>query len=245
MSRSSELGTRVAFSSSLAQIARARANAENKTSDASAYGALAYAPRKMPAKAPPRLAPEPDFDVWVEAHYFGFGSHLGNVDNDGHFGMLYLGVDRPLTPSVLLGALVQFDWMNESSSAAGSEVKGRGTMAGPYVSLRLAPNLFVDARAAWGLSADDVDSFGQYTAKFSANRWLAHAKLTGNWHWQGFRLTPSVALDYIQEHQRDYHPGQHGLQHAAMVLAQCSAGNGTTPGDGEVTLSTLNQPRRR
>ena len=204
LSRSSELGTRMAFSTSLAQIARAHAQAEDKFADASAYEALAYAPRKMPVKAPTRLAPEPGFDVWVEAHYLGFGSHLGNVDNDGHFGVLYLGVDRPLTPSMLLGALVQFDWMDESSSAAGSSVKGRGTMAGPYIGVRLAPNLFLDARAAWGLSRNDVDPVGQYTDKFSANRWLAHAKLTGNWHWQDFRLTPSVALDYIQEHQRDY-----------------------------------------
>ena len=150
----------------------------------------------MPVKAPPRLAPEPGFDVWVEAHYLGFGSHLGNVDNDGHFGVLYLAADRPLTPSVLLGALVQFDWMNKSAAAAGSSVKGCGTMGGPYVSVRLAPNMFLDARAAWGLSRNDVDPFGQYTDKFSANRWLAHAKLTGNWHWQDFRLTPSVALDY-------------------------------------------------
>ena len=77
-------------------------------------------------------------------------------------------------------------------------------MAGPYVSVRLTPNMFFDARAAWGLSTNDVNPFGFYTDNFSTNRWLAHAKLTGNWHWEEYRLTPSIALDYIQEHQRDY-----------------------------------------
>jgi hypothetical protein len=77
-------------------------------------------------------------------------------------------------------------------------------MAGPYLSVRLAPDMFFDARAAWGLSANHVDPFGQYSDPFATNRWLAHAKLTGNWHWGLLRVTPSVAFDYIQERQHDY-----------------------------------------
>jgi outer membrane autotransporter protein len=33
---------------------------------------------------------------------------------------------------------------------------------------------------------------------------LAHARLTGNWRFGEFRLTPSVAFDYGQEHQQSY-----------------------------------------
>lgn len=203
---SNGLGTEMTFSTSLRQIARAEANANRARAvgDTLPGAALAYAKPRLPSKAPPRLAPDPGIDVWMEAHYLRFGSRLGGVDNDGNFGLLYLGADRLLTPSVLVGALVQFDWMNESSAAVSSSVSGKGAMAGPYVSLRLTPNLFFDARGAWGLSANNVDPFGQYTDNFSTDRWLAHAKLTGNWHWGGFRLTPSVALDYIQEHQRGY-----------------------------------------
>ncbi len=199
---SSGFGSQMVFSTSLAQLARAEANAASQGA-----GALAYAPQKMPLKMPlkaPRLAPDPGVDVWVEAHYQNFRSRLGSVDNDGHFGILYVGADKLVTPSILLGALVQFDWMDETSSTAGSRVAGHGAMAGPYVSVRLTPNMFFDARTAWGLSANDVDPFGAYTDNFSTSRWLAHAKLTGNWHWQDFRITPSVALDYIQERQRDY-----------------------------------------
>ena len=68
----------------------------------------------------------------------------------------------------------------------------------------MTPNLFFDARAAWGLSTNHVNPFGLYADNFSTNRWLAHAKLTGNWRWEEYRLTPSIAPDYIQEHQRDY-----------------------------------------
>lgn len=195
---SSGLDSHLVFSTSFSQIA----HAEAKAADKSVGGALAYA--KMPVKAAPRLAPQPPIDVWMEAHYLGFGSSLGGVDNNGHFGIVYVGADHLLTPSILIGALVQFDWMDESSAAAASSVSGHGTMAGPYVSMRLTPNLYFDARGAWGLSSNDIDPFGFYTDNFSTNRWLAHAKLTGNWHWHEFRFTPSVALDYIQEHQRDY-----------------------------------------
>jgi len=200
----SGLGSHMVFSTSLAQLARAEAKADDQTAGTVFGGALAYAGEpRMPVKAP-RLAPDPGFDVWAEAHYLSFRSRLGSVDNNGHFGILYVGIDRLVTPSILLGALVQFDWMNENSATVGSSVKGHGAMAGPYLSVRLTPNTFFDVRAAWGLSANDVDPFGLYTDNFSTSRWLAHAKLTGNWHWQDFRLTPSVAVDYIQEHQRDY-----------------------------------------
>ena len=200
----SGLGSHMVFSTSLSQLARAEARASDKASHPQLGSALGYASvPKMPVKTP-RLAPDPGFDVWAEAHYMSFRSRLGSVDNDGHFGILYVGVDRLVTPSILLDALVQFDWMDETSATAGSSVNGHGAMAGPYVSVQLSPNMFFDARAAWGLSANDVDPFGLYTDNFSTSRWLAHAKLTGNWHWQDFRLTPSVAIDYIQERQRDY-----------------------------------------
>ncbi len=195
------LDSHMVFSTSLSQIARAEANAESGGLPA---GALGYAAAKPFVKAPPPLAPDPSIDVWVEAHYARFGANLGNVDNDGNFGILYVGADRLVTPSVLVGALVQFDWMKESSAAVGSSVSGRGVMAGPYVSVRLSPHMFFDARGAWGVSTNDIDPFGLYTDNFSTNRWLVHGKLTGNWNWQDFRLTPSVALDYIQERQHDY-----------------------------------------
>ncbi|MGA7972355.1 MAG: autotransporter domain-containing protein [Pseudolabrys sp.] len=200
--KSNGLSSSMVFSTSLRQIARANAKAE-RADNAHAGDALAYAEPRLPFKAP-RLTPAPDINVWLETHYLHFGGSLGNVDNHGNFGILYLGADRLLTPSVLLGALMQIDWANEASAAAGSSASGKGAMAGPYVSVRLAPDLFLDARAAWGLSANNVDPLGSYTDNFSTDRWLAHAKLTGNWRWGGFRFTPSAALGFMQEHQRAY-----------------------------------------
>jgi hypothetical protein len=195
----SYLTSQMTFATSLTQIAQASAYAEEKAEAAKASSG----PRWFKARPNP-IAPESGIDIWTEAHYAGYGSNVGNVENKGDFGILYFGADYLATSSVLVGALVQFDWMNEKSSTLNSAVSGRGTMAGPYVSVRLTPNAFFDARAAWGMSSNQVNPFGTYTDGFATDRWLAHAKLTGNWNWQDFRLTPSVAVDYVQEHQRNY-----------------------------------------
>ncbi len=149
--------------------------------------------------------PNPRFDLWIEAHYVNFGSSSGNVERNGNFGIVYLGADYLVGRSVLVGALVQFDSLRENLPTPGTWIGGEGVMAGPYISARLTPHLFFDARAAWGSSRNHVDPFGFYEDAFATDRWLAHAKLTGNWNWgDDFRITPGIAFDYVQESQHQY-----------------------------------------
>jgi hypothetical protein len=42
----------------------------------------------------------------------------------------------------------------------------------------LSPNLYFDARAAWGQSDNSIDPLGVYTDNFSTDRSLVSAKLT-------------------------------------------------------------------
>ena len=175
-------GDRVDFATSLSQMMQAQA-------DKDAIGsALAYA---KPGKS--RIDPQPTINAWIEAHFNAFRSKDGGLDNRGRFAVVYAGVDYLVTPNVLVGALVQFDWMKESSNSISSTVDGHGTMGGPYISLRLTPDIFLDSRFAWGMSNNNVNPFGYYTDTFSTDRWLAHAKLTGNWRSGDFRVTPGVA----------------------------------------------------
>jgi uncharacterized repeat protein (TIGR01451 family) len=196
----SPFGSRLSFSTSLARITQAHADAEAQNE---LKRVMAYAgPLKAPPKRP--IAPVNRFDIWTEIHYSQFRSDLGGVDNKGHFGVGYLGADYLLTPWMLVGALVQFDSMAERSTVRGSRVEGDGVMAGPYVSMRLSPNLFFDMRAAWGVSDNKVNPFGVYQDKFTTSRWLAHAKLTGNWRSGDVRVTPSAWITFIEENQRGY-----------------------------------------
>jgi hypothetical protein len=149
--------------------------------------------------------PMPSFDVWVEVHYSHFDDDGGTLESEGEFGVIYLGADYLLNPAVLVGALVQFDWdAQDTATSPQSDLEGHGWMAGPYFSARITPGLFFDARAAWGTSDNTIEPFGLAKDDFSTDRWLASAKLTGNWSNGNFRVTPSLGVVYAQEHQNSY-----------------------------------------
>ncbi len=145
------------------------------------------------------------FDAWVEGHYRHFEDDAGGADTFGHFGVVYVGGDYLVTNSILIGALVQFDWAEETSRLTGSNVSGTGWMAGPYASMRLTPNVFLDGRVAWGQSDNTVDPFGGfYEDGFETDRWLANLNLKGNWMVNSIRVTPGISYTYFNEKQHAY-----------------------------------------
>lgn len=138
--------TRLGFATSLRDIARAAAAADaRKATEAGltfAGGAsLAFAARPNP------------FDIWIEGKYASFRDSRSNNDLDGHFGLVSLGADYVLNPSLLIGVMVQYDSMQQRSSTLATDVKGQGWMAGPCMTLRLSENVFWQARGAWGSRA--------------------------------------------------------------------------------------------
>ena len=144
-------------------------------------------------------------DVWVEGHYRHFEDNAGGADTFGHFGVVYVGGDYLVTDSILIGALVQFDWAEETSRLTGSNVSGNGWMAGPYASMRLTPNVFLDGRVAWGQSDNTVDPFGGfYEDGFETERWLANLNLKGNWMVNSIRITPGISYTFFNEKQHAY-----------------------------------------
>jgi outer membrane autotransporter protein len=152
----------------------------------------------------PASASTTGIDVWVEGHVSEYRSQSAANRSNGHFGVLYLGADYLLTPAILVGALVQFDWTGEHAALGGSSVDGRGYMAGPYASAKLTQHLFFDARIAWGASDNSVNPYGTYADDFSTDRRLAQAKLTGNWRFGNVRITPSVGYTSVEEKQHSY-----------------------------------------
>ncbi len=185
-----DTGSRLAFATSLSRLG-AHPNASLKDG-------VANGPARAASPATSGL------DVWVEGHFSDYRDRAGGSHSNGRFGVLYLGADYLLTPAILVGALVQFDWTGKSPGLSNTSIDGKGYMAGPYASVQLTQHLFFDARAAWGSSDNSVNPFGSYEDKFSTDRWLAHAKLTGNWHFGSFRVTPSLAYTYVEDKQESY-----------------------------------------
>ena len=72
------------------------------------------------------------------------------------------------------------------------------------MSAELTPNLFLDARAAWGTSDNSTSPLGTYVDSFDTTRWLARADLMGNWDFGPWRFTPSAGISYFEDEQDAY-----------------------------------------
>ena len=194
----SETGERIAFSTSLSQVMGANASADlAKQQTAMGLGSAAVYERPGPA-------PYQGVDLWTEGHFTSYSDDGGNANANGDLDILYVGADYPITESILIGVLGQFDWAHETTKADGSKVEGEGWMAGPYLSARLAESLFFDWRAAWGTSDNSTSPFGTYSDDWDSDRWLTTARLTGNWISNAWRLTPSAMFKYGEDRQDEY-----------------------------------------
>lgn len=144
------------------------------------------------------------FDVWAEGTLSYYENGTIGARQEGQGGLLYMGVSYQLHPAILVGVLMQFDWMSETTASLGMSASGNGWMAGPYVSVRLTRNLFFDTRAAWGQADNRVDPLGIFTDSFSTERGLVSGKLTGNWLYGRVLFRPSAEILYFHETQEAY-----------------------------------------
>ncbi len=190
-----------AFATSLAKMRQAAetARANQVAIDDEAGMGLGSMPRRQPHVAPPSSV-----DVWAQGSIYYYNDDDFNAHQQGHTSLIFAGADYLIRPGILVGLLVQSDWISERSAGLGTSASGNGWMAGPYISIGLTPNLFFDARAAWGQSDNSVDPLGVYTDHFSTDRSLVAAKLTGNWSYGRLWFRPSAEIAYFEETQLSY-----------------------------------------
>lgn len=138
------------------------------------------------------------WDIWVEGRYSAFDDDTANFNRSGHVGLLYVGGDYRVTENMIVGVLAQFDWAKDETGALQSKIDGNGWMIGPYLSARVHQNIYLDVRAAWGRSSNDLALAGA-TGAFDTSRWLVQGTLAGNWEYDAWRITPSAELAYASE----------------------------------------------
>jgi len=182
-------GKSIQFSQSLSRLRQQAAQSQMQR-DRMALGAGEAYPLAYQTASP--------WDLWVEGRYSAFNDDNGNLDRDGHVGVLYVGGDYRVAENMIVGVLAQFDWAKDDSGILASKVKGNGWMVGPYMSARIHENIFFDLRAAWGRSDNDIDVAGA-AGSFDTSRWLVKGTLAGNWVYDAWRITPSAELAYVEE----------------------------------------------
>ena len=157
-------------------------------------------------------------NLWIEGQYSSY-RHNNTARSDGEFGVVYLGADYFVHENLLVGVLGQFDWTRDETPIVGEIVDGDGWMVGPYVSTRLAQNLFVDVRGAWGKSNNSLSIQGFVTDdEFDTTRWLLSAALTGSKQYGNWRITPKASVSYLEEEQ-DAYLSTSGVQIGSQTVA--------------------------
>ena len=138
------------------------------------------------------------FDVWTEVQSGFSETGRPGSQTSSRSSVAYVGADYLVHPAILIGTLVEFDWVQERNSSASTLNDGQGWMVGPYMSARLTKNLFFDTHAAWGQSSNKSIIDGDI-ARFQTTRSLLQARLTGNWRMDSWNFTPSVDVSYFRE----------------------------------------------
>lgn len=141
------------------------------------------------------------FDLWTEVH-------IGNVSigsQDARFRILHVGADLKLFDSVLVGATLQLDDFRDRDVLEAGEAEGNGFLIGPYVTAQLAPQLFVEARAAWGGSSNTVAPLANQFDDFDTSRSLYSGSIIGQLE-VGKRtiFRPELTVRYLSEEQEAY-----------------------------------------
>ena len=149
-------------------------------------------------------SPQAKWDFWISGQVTKFDDDTGGGDGDGWFGIVYAGGDYRVNSSLLVGALVQIDYLDQQWNDLSASASGTGWMAGPYATVKITENLFLDTRAAWGMSSNEISPFNTYTDIFETQRWLVRAGLIGDWRFGDWMFRPSANVAYIQEAQEAY-----------------------------------------
>ncbi|WP_195179316.1 HYR domain-containing protein [Mesorhizobium sp. INR15] len=142
------------------------------------------------------------FDIWTEGTLGRFKSGSG----EGSFGIAHSGADYLLTPNVLVGLGLQVDWLNQDG-ADGATVSGVGYLVGPYATVRLSEHFYLDTRAGWGQSFNQVSPLGTFKDRFDGNRWLATAALIGSFDIERWKIKPEARVTMFEEKSEAYVDG--------------------------------------
>lgn len=179
----------VAFSTNLQQAQRASAAAQ--LTSPQKLGATAA----RPIAAPPQRA----FNIWAEGFWQYFDKDDSIGESDGHSGVLYAGADYLLSPSILLGALVQYDDVESRYDDLPLKLDKSGWMVGPYAVVRLTDSLFFQGRAAWGRSNNELSLDKAFDDSFDSDRWLVKGRLLANLRTGPWVLRPGASIAYVEE----------------------------------------------
>ncbi|MCZ4296487.1 Ig-like domain-containing protein [Henriciella marina] len=152
------------------------------------------------------------WDVWLAAEASGIRDDRADERSRTDFATVQLGVDYLLRDDVIIGAMAQYDWMedearevfSDAGAVRGAQVQGEGWMAGPYAVWRVKDSLVVDGLAMFGESDNRVNPLGLYSDDFETERYMVRANVTGEIRSGPWTVRPQAGITQYKETQSAY-----------------------------------------
>ncbi len=142
-----------------------------------------------------------DFNIWLDGNVSLYRDD--GTGDWGTFGLLNLGADYLVSDRLLVGLSLHVDRMTDPTDED-EQLTGLGWLAGPYASMEIARDIFLDTSLRYGGSANDIEA-GDWTGDFDTRRWMADIALSGEWQMTPDTvLTPAMRLVYFDETVEDY-----------------------------------------
>jgi hypothetical protein len=165
------------------------------------------------------------FDIWFDSTFALFE----RAGTDGLFSTGTVGADYLLTDDLLIGAFLSVDHLTQSATPFADEISGLGWLAGPYATLQLGDNLYLDILAGAGTASNSVDKGTGTPDTFDSSRWLVNASLQGTWGNDSWRFAPRLGFGYFEETSEGYTEGD-GFEIAPVTvgMGRIAAGPGIT-----------------
>ena len=144
-------------------------------------------------------SPDTDSGLWVRLN----GTWTNEETRKTKYVFGALGRHYAVSPNLLVGGMVELDFISQEDGA--ETIEGRGWLAGAYMVTRV-PNhpLFIDGRLLYGQTTNDVSPIGTYTDRFKTERWLAQINVSGELQYHATTLIPSAQITYATDDQAAY-----------------------------------------
>ncbi len=140
-----------------------------------------------------------ELDFWFETHAGYYWQRDPFSHNQGTFNVSYTGVDYLVTHAIAAGLMTELDLTSQKGTLSDlTRANGKGWMTGPYVSARIAPNVYLHMRAAWGKSNNNMTLLDTYHNHFNTGRSLYNAELNGDWQYRNWRFSPTTSFTYFR-----------------------------------------------
>jgi large repetitive protein len=142
-----------------------------------------------------------DFNLWLDGSVSLYRDD--GTGDWGTFGLLNLGADYLVSDHLLIGLSLHVDRMTDPTDED-EQLTGLGWLAGPYASMEIARDIFLDTSLRYGGSANDIEA-GDWTGDFDTARWMADMALSGEWQIAPDTvLTPAMRIVYFDEKVETY-----------------------------------------